>query len=297
MEESSKQISTRLDEIINNNLLISEELRTMFRSFKEVKTEYPFGSLCLMHYQDYSTTFNEEIYTVAAAIELIILSFDIIDDLQDQDSDYIWTKTPALSLNVVLSMLTLAQRLIRESTFEYRYAALNIIEEYTLTSINGQHLDILNLCKDEASYLQMIEQKSGSLTAMSAIVGFIMATGNESSEVAQYSKALGVIQQIKNDIQSLKVWNNKNDLLNKKFSLPIIYLLSLQNDTSIEIKKYYKNMTRELSQYNINSNLLNSGAIHYALAIKNVYRNKASNIIHHTNLNNKNKDYLKNIMK
>lgn len=298
LEESSKQISARLDEIINNNYLIGEELRTMFRAFKEVKTEYPFGNLCLMHYQDYSTTINEEIYTVAAAIELMILSFDIVDDLQDQDSDNIWIKTPSLSLNVVLSMLTLAQRLIRESTFEYRYAALNIIEEYTLASINGQHLDLLNLCKDETSYLQMVEKKSGSLTAMSALVGFMMATGNKSSEVEQYSQALGVIQQVKNDIQSLKVWNNRNDLVNKKYTLPIIYIFSLGNSISEKIKKYYDTGdTSEILKYDLPQLLIDNGAIRYALTIKNLYKYTALNIVHNESLSATSKRYLKTLMK
>src|SRR5690606_528871 len=117
-----------LDKIIIDELSIGDELRRLLQTFKNEKTDFPFATLCVLHYKDYSNSFNQEIYSVAAAIELIILSFDIIDDLQDQDTDYIWTKTPALSLNVVLTMLTIASKLIRESDFEHRYLALETIE-------------------------------------------------------------------------------------------------------------------------------------------------------------------------
>lgn len=154
------------------------------------------------------------------------MSFDIIDDLQDKDSDYSWSKTPELSLNVALAMLVMASKIIRETSFEHKNKAIQILEEYALGSINGQQLDLLNNCRDEQSYIQMIEQKSGSLTALSCLIGEVLAKGEISSQVKEYSKYIGIIQQIKNDIQGLKTWGPKNDLLNKRYSLPIIYLLS-----------------------------------------------------------------------
>jgi len=81
--------------------------------------------------------------------------------------------------------------------------------------------------------------KSGSLTAMGCLVGEVLAKGVISQEVEEYGKYIGIIQQIKNDIQSLKVWGPKNDLLNKRYSLPIIYLLSQKNDVSKSVSSYY----------------------------------------------------------
>lgn len=280
--------------------MIGEELKELLQSFKGKKeaTGYSFGTLCIIHYEEYADNFNEDIYEIGAAIELIILSFDIIDDLQDNDTNYIWTKTPKFSLNAVLAMLTIASKVLRQSSFEHRELALHIIEQYTLRSINGQQLDLLNICRDESSYLQMITQKSGSLTAMSCLVGFILAQGKKSAEVEEYATALGIIQQIKNDIQDLKEWNLKNDLLNRKYSLPIIYLFSLENDISSNLKKYYNNDEGTILSKTIMSKVLtNSGAIRYALAIKNFYRNQALNIIQNIYMSTATKDYLKKIMK
>ncbi|MCO6734708.1 hypothetical protein KQH28_30455, partial [Streptomyces sp. EL9] len=90
----------------------------------------------------FSDGINEDIYKVAAAIELLILSFDIIDDLQDKDSDYIWNNTPELSLNVALAMLIMASKAINETSFEHKSAAIRLLEKYALMSISGQQLDL-----------------------------------------------------------------------------------------------------------------------------------------------------------
>lgn len=300
MKELEEQINEALDILIENDALIGYELRSMLKNFKEEKMAvgYSFGKLCYLHYEAFTDYLNEDIYKVAAAIELLILSFDIIDDLQDKDSDYSWTKTPDLSLNVALAMLVMASRTIRETSFEQKNTAIQILEDYALRSINGQQLDLLNKCRDEQSYIQMIEQKSGSLSAMACLIGEVLATEGTSSEVEEYGKIIGIIQQIKNDIQSLKTWGPKNDLLNKRYSLPIIYLLSQENDVSKSVINYYNDDIDAFLDNNATENeLTNGGAIRYAITIKNVYKFKALNTLENVAINEVYKDYLKKLMK
>lgn len=299
MQELDEQINEALDILIENETLISHELRSMLKKFKEEKKAvgYSFGKLCYWHYEAFTDCLNEDIYNVAAAIELLILSFDIIDDLQDKDSDYSWTKTPELSLNVALAMLVMASRTIRKSTFEHKSIAIQILEDYALRSINGQQLDLLNTCRDEQSYIQMIEQKSGSLTAMSCLIGEVLAKGAISSEIEEYGKYIGIIQQIKNDIQSLKTWGPKNDLLNKRYSLPIIYLLSQGNDVSNSVVNYYNDDIDAFLDNNATENeLTNGGAIRYAITIKNVYKFRALDTLENVAINEVCKDYLKKLI-
>ncbi|MEB2280337.1 polyprenyl synthetase family protein [Lysinibacillus xylanilyticus] len=299
MQELDEQINEALDIIIGNETLISHELRSMLKKFKEEKKAvgYSFGKLCYWHYEAFTDCLNEDIYNVAGAIELLILSFDIIDDLQDKDSDYSWTKTPELSLNVALAMLVMASRTIRASTFEHKSIAIQILEDYALRSINGQQLDLLNTCREEQSYIQMIEQKSGSLTAMSCLIGEVLAKGELSSEVEEYGKYIGIIQQIKNDIQSLKTWGPKNDLLNKRYSLPIIYLLSQGNDVSNSVVNYYNDDIDAFLDNNATENeLTNGGAIRYAITIKNVYKFRALDTLENVAINEVCKDYLKKLI-
>lgn len=301
MNDSSKYISKALDEIISCEMFIEDPLKDMLNTFKNEKDDaigYPFGTLCVLHYKEFVDGFNFEIYRVAAAIELVILSFDIVDDLQDDDTDNVWMKTPKLSLNSVLVMLIIAFKVLRESNFVYKNQAIKIIEKYTLLSINGQHLDLLNVQKDEESYLEMIEKKSGSLTSMSCLVGVVLACGKELIEVEDYAKSIGIIEQIKNDIQDLKEWNKKNDIVNKRFSLPIIYLLSLESEFSKNLEKYYKgDEAIELDEKLIKSTIQNSGAIRYALAVKNIYSKIALSRIESIEMSLTGKEYLKKIMK
>lgn len=295
-----ERITESLYTIIEKEALIGEELRSMLKSFTEEKTEvgYSFGKLCVIHYDAFAESQSEEIYKVAAAIELLILSFDIIDDLQDRDAEYSWSKTPDLSLNTAIAMLVLASKIIRESSFEHKGLALQILEKYALLSISGQQLDLLDSCRDEQSYLQMTEQKSGSLTAMCCLIGEALAKGEVSSQVEEYSKYIGIIQQIKNDIQDLKKWDSKNDLLNKKYTLPIIFLFSTDNDVSKTVKEYYNvDVVTILDNNAIKRELTNGGAIRYALALKNVFKHKAVHNLEDVTMSNESKEFIKKLMK
>ncbi|UZM99272.1 hypothetical protein OL548_02195 [Lysinibacillus sp. MHQ-1] len=93
---------------------------------------FSFGKLCCLHFEAFSNSRNNDIYKIAAAVELLILSFDIIDDLQDKDSDNSWSRTPELSLNVALAMLIMASKTIDETSFEHKRAAIKILEECAL---------------------------------------------------------------------------------------------------------------------------------------------------------------------
>ncbi|PIC64711.1 hypothetical protein CSV79_04945 [Sporosarcina sp. P13] len=85
----------------------------------------------------------------------------------------------------------------------------------------------------------MTIEKSGSLVALSCIVGSVLATEDYPVEIETYSNYIGLIGQITNDLADIKTWNEKNDLLNKKFSLPILYLLNYKDKDLSFIHKYY----------------------------------------------------------
>ncbi|WP_156313924.1 polyprenyl synthetase family protein [Lysinibacillus sp. ZYM-1] len=300
MNGLDERINESLDILIENETFLGQELKYLLKSFKEEKASvgFSFGKLCYWHYEAFSDSINDDIYKVAAAVELLILSFDIIDDLQDKDSDNSWSRTPELSLNVALAMLIMASKTIDESSFEHKRAAITLLEEYALKSISGQQLDLLNNCRDEDSYVQMITLKSGSLTAMSCLIGEMLAKGEVTKEVEAYGKYIGIIQQIKNDIQSLKAWGPKNDLLNKRFSLPIIYLLSQQNDISKSVANYYNDdIVTVLDNNETENELTNGGAIRYAVTVKNVYKFKALNYLENVAISELGKEYLQKLIR
>src|SRR5699024_9389677 len=64
-------------------------LRALLYEFVEYQSiendGFPFGELLVLHYNMLSEFEKKEIYTVAAAIEILILSYDILDDIEDDD--------------------------------------------------------------------------------------------------------------------------------------------------------------------------------------------------------------------
>ncbi len=275
---------------------IEESFKTTLLSYINEKKDYSmsFGELCVLHYQAFlQQKADERIIFVAAAVELLILSFDIIDDLQDGDADYLWCQDPVIAMNAVLAMLFLTVKCIQESTFPYRAQAIQVLYNFALKSINGQYLDIRNYGKDEASYLKMTEAKSGALIALSSSIGVSLAIGKVDERVTEYSICIGVVQQILNDIQGLKSWEKKNDLLNRKLSLPIIYLLEQPEQYADILRNYYKGSKKEIDTTYFKEILLESGAINYALAIKNIYQYKALHMVEAMPFSHADKTYLK----
>lgn len=271
----------------------------MLLQFIEVKKDYPmmFGNLCVIHYKEFTEDFNSEIYKIAAAVELLILSFDIFDDLQDNDSNHIWSTTPHLSMNSALALTFVVSKVISESSFEHKFLASEILDQYALDSINGQQLDLLNICQDEESYLNMISLKSGSLAALSCLLGVVLAHGEVDIRVKEYSNMIGVIQQIENDINDVLSLTSKNDFLNKKYSLPIIYLFEQKDEVSKLLEDYYQGDIPSIDISFIKKVLTKGGALQYAMAIKNLYKYRANEQLDHLSISVESKQYIKNLMK
>lgn len=283
-------------------IILSEDFDKSFKytviNYINVKQDSPmiFGHLCIIHYQEFTHSDCSDIITIAAAVELIILSADILDDLQDNDSDYLWCEEPYIAMNIASALIFLAIKLVNGSTFIHKQKALDILNDFALKSIHGQHQDLLNNNRCEKSYLKMISLKSGSLTSLSSLVGTMLALGIHEPRVAEYSNDIGVIQQINNDIMGLKIWNKKNDLLNKKISLPIIYLSENSEELSKILKDYYSGVTAHLDKQVFQDAFINSGAIHYAYALKYTFKYRASHLVETMPFSEDSQKYLKTLM-
>lgn len=278
---------------------IGEDLKLLISTYLNTKNsdEYYFGTLCVLHYKSFSSEENPEIYSVGAAIEMLILSLDIVDDLQDNDSEEIWMIKKSYSLNTVLFMLNRCISIILKTSFKYKYLALETLCKYLDICINGQQLDLQNEGKSEEVLLKIIEDKSGSLTAMSCLIGKILADGNFDENCFKYGIALGVIQQINNDINSLKNYNKKNDLLNGRFSLPIIYILHKYSIfTEYLIKSYISNGKLLVPYSNPLDIFNNCFAFQYSNLIKSKYRTSAKSYLDKVNLSFEAKNYILNYL-
>ncbi|MGE7925084.1 polyprenyl synthetase family protein [Viridibacillus arvi] len=267
----------KMKELITTNQHLHLAFQEQLIQYINLKTNasFMFAHLCLFHYEAFGCELDDDAVSIAAALELLILSFDIIDDLQDGDVDTIWSQDTAIGLNGAIALLFVAKQIVLKTSSRYKWEVACLIEKYGLDCINGQQQDLLNTARTEEAYLNMIRQKSGSLTALSCQLGVVLATGQINSTVARYAEHIGMIQQIKNDITDLKYWNGKNDIIYKKYSLSILFLFSQPSAVAVHLNDYYAGNTHSVNVPLLQKALIDSGAIQYALAIKNLLKLEA----------------------
>ncbi|MBT2289860.1 hypothetical protein J7E73_12050 [Paenibacillus albidus] len=95
---------------------------------------------------------------------------------------------------------------------------------------------------------------------------------NANEIVAEYSSYIGIAAQISNDINDLLYFHNKSDLKSKKKTLPILFLLQ-QNDAKRD-----------------------SGALIYANAVKEIYKQKARIVMDSLPISRDKVDWLTQVM-
>lgn len=252
-----------------------------FRRYLEEKNpeEFPFAELCIMHYEAYTKEFNNEIYKVAAALEILLLAFDILDDLQDNDSNNCWMKETAFAINTAVAMIYFVQKVFLETSFVFKERAIAIITDYSFMSLEGQQQDLKNSILSEEAYLELIEKKSGSLVALCCLVGCVLASGKTSKEVKKYAFQIGALKQVENDILDISTFYGKNDLLNRKWSFPIIYLFSLDNHISEFLTDYYENLSLELDICIVKEGLYEQNGLLYSYTVRNYLKGKIENYL------------------
>lgn len=223
----------------------SRRLRELSLLFAENKLEEPmiFGPLTYIHYRMHGGAKGDPV-AAAAGIELLILASDILDDLEDQDApSKPWMTIPSPeAIHVATSMLTLAQHALLTSMPDpVRRGAMAVkLNEQLIMSANGQMMDIARETADEETYLEMVRRKSASLFVLACNAGVLAAGQEWNEEVASYAEELGMFSQLKNDIRDLARWDEKSDFLQRKISLPILYLMESIGEQDAWIAEYYR---------------------------------------------------------
>lgn len=259
-------------------LLHKEELREILLMFLEEKEQFPFANMAFCHYQAFGGRDKSSIETLSAGIELLILSYDIFDDLEDNDNfEASWMKlSPAIALNAATSLYTVALNTICKACTNVHL--LTQATRYALLSMQGQHLDLKNEMNTEEDCLEMMRLKSGSLLALSCILGTLLANGKFHSCIEAYAYQLGIAAQIENDYKGLFQEHN-NDIKQQKRSLAYLYLSREFTSHSSEILSMI-NRGRSFRQESMNikeykEKLEAAGVTQYMNVMKNLAIHRA----------------------
>jgi competence protein ComQ len=117
---------------------------------------------------------------MAAVTEMILLSLDIVDDLQDGDNTEVpWMRCPPPhALNAVLGLIFAAVGELERQcglTADRTVPLIGEVSRLVAASVQGQQKDIAGAVLTEEQYIEMIREKSGSLIRLACYIGYASA--------------------------------------------------------------------------------------------------------------------------
>lgn len=217
----------------------------------------------------------------AALTELMLLAIDIIDDIQDRDNyTKPWMNCPMEhALNAVCSLLV---AFIAEAPPQ----SAPIAGQLLALSVNGQQQDLNGSVQSEPDYMNMIHKKSGALLRFACHMGTSLLP-EQPLEVREamndLAECIGVIAQLENDLRDVQKLELKSDMLSRKKTLPILFLLRDEDSGCPYVRDYYAGrlgqdqllaQTAEILDY-----VEQSGCLEYTRVIQALYIERADMLL------------------
>ncbi|WP_066196148.1 polyprenyl synthetase family protein [Gracilibacillus timonensis] len=234
-----------------------------------------FARIAGIHYDIFRTNQDQqEKVKVLTIVELLILAGDIMDDIQDQDAheNVPWSQVEdSYNFNIVVGIILICLQEVSEFGRGQPQAD---IYQLLLQSINGQQIDLQNELLTEDDYFHMCFLKSGSLIAIACLLGAGHIEESISEKIKAYANYLGVIFQLRNDVNDMEEGFSKNDLLHKKRTLPILYYLNTDNQAYTVIQDYYLNSSSNQDVSIVHRDLMNEDALLYCTVVEKVFIRK-----------------------
>ncbi|HHY27093.1 MAG TPA: polyprenyl synthetase [Desulfitobacterium dehalogenans] len=184
----------------------------------------------------------EAVLPGAIGMEFFALALDIFDDVQDQDNEHMpWRQLPdAQAINLAICLLMLSDEAI--SVIPDNRMLREVAATLHCTGIrasHGQFQEFLFDGRQQVSfeqYFEMAGQKAGSLAACACRIGAVLGGAEETvvHSLEQFGINLGILNQIKNDLNDFLDFSRKKDFVNNKKTLPYVYLLNTLKDETAE---------------------------------------------------------------
>ncbi|MFS0655573.1 polyprenyl synthetase family protein [Bacillus sp. 179-C3.3 HS] len=250
----------------------NQDLQKLLLEFTDTKNEFSFGQLAYQHYEAFGGQDKQAITKLAAGIELLILSADILDDMEDRDNDvYPWMECQS-GVAINAANILWATSIGVFSKLPNASDLLTYVHSYSLQAMEGQHLDIAVTPENEQDCLNIMKLKAGSLFVLPCVLGVILATGSFEEKVEEYASYLGMVEQLENDYVAL--FNKENIDFKRMQTLPFLYLKNEFNQSSSDLLRYFKSDVRSLSYEELKDKLKQSGVQQYVFIMRNVLLNK-----------------------
>ncbi|MDF2924876.1 MAG: hypothetical protein K0R57_3790 [Paenibacillaceae bacterium] len=233
----------------------------------------------------------------AALTEMMILAIDIVDDIQDQDNhSKPWMLCPiGHALNAVCSFLVAFIAEVPAATAQSAGRLLAL-------SVNGQQKDLNGSIATEADYMEMIHKKSGSLLRFACQMGMSLVPElpkDIAAQLDELAECIGVAAQLDNDLKDLSKMESKSDLMCKKRTLPILFMLRDGLAEFPYINQYYDGELTAEQFFSRKAELLEyveaSGCIEYTRIVQSLYIERAEELLDALPFSSEGKQQFKNI--
>lgn len=233
----------------------------------------------------------ERAVPAAAALELFVAALDVLDDIEDGDTEYalLSANGQAQVTNAATALLMLAPLAIARSRSrgidELTIArAMQAMAEAGTKACCGQHKDLEyehSSSVSERNYLNMIRKKSATLVECAARLGAILAgaDGPTTDSLGRFGQCLGMAAQITNDAEAIGLASSrKGDITSRKKTLPVIFAMGYAEETDRDwLADVYSSQTPMdgRTEQRILDILRRSGAVHYSTVRAELFRKRA----------------------
>ena len=236
--------------------------------------------LTLAAYQAASRGPWEPAIPAAAAAELLIAGFDLLDDLEDGDPNPVVEACgPAQALNVLAGLLMLAQGALlrlneRGVPADAVLAAQSELARSAAIAGGGQYLDLLSesgsiLSEEEA--LDVTARKAASLVSCVCRIGARLGTDDPAfvDQIGRFGWHIGMAGQLRNDLRDVSPGRaGKSDLRRAKQTLPVVAAPAFGLDVD------WTSRTSGDDE-SIRQALARSGTLHYTWVVAETHRENA----------------------
>ncbi|NHN31097.1 polyprenyl synthetase family protein [Paenibacillus agricola] len=273
---------------IVDKYVVEKDLNALLKTFIKDKAVEGSKWSTITRYTHYMLGGNSPAIDLSEAMaEMVMLAFDIIDDLQDGDNKLKpWVVcSPAYTLNGILAFLFAFMAEMGDIQEQLPPGSPSLMKELGALlsqSINGQQIDLNGTISTEGDYLAMIQKKSGSLIRFACLMGYALVPNLDKQTVAamnELAELIGMISQMENDIRDVQRIDEKNDLLQKKRTLPILFLLMEPEPAFPYVHQFYEGIITEDSFISRKKACIqyieDSGCIEYSRIIQSLYIDQA----------------------
>lgn len=290
-----KMITAEINKILASVQLSSEMLRSINAALSvdsERVEPFKWAHLTLLSCKCVGGV-PEQALSGAIAMEFFALAADIFDDVQDQDNDELpWRKLPnANAVNLATCLLMLGYEALSTISDHGLYKEVSSILIRTgIRASDGQFQEFVYECSEKitlSQYFEVAMSKSGSLTACACHIGAVLggATKSVAIQLEQFGTNLGIMSQIRNDLNDFSDFLKKKDFVNNTKTLPYVYLLDILKEQPNRFKELIQIAREGVQRFGneeqnfIKQLAIDEGVVHYCTVMYEIYRQKSLEIL------------------